>query len=104
MMPRKLADGVEVSASTVRSWLSILESSYIAFELMPYHTNVRKRLTKTPKLYFHDIGLLCHLLGIGSLGEMLGVPETDRYVVARIADSFQARGAQAVSAADWLRR
>ena len=178
----KLADGVEVSASTVRSWLSILESSYIAFELMPYHTNARKRLTKTPKLYFHDTGLLCHLLGIGSLaellvsphlgmvfenlvvaetlkrhfnegrtpglffyrddskvevdlvdatdpsrpelveiksgqtyrdrfakhlgmvGEMLGVPEADRYVVARIVDSFQARGARVMSAADWLRR
>lgn len=53
-----------VSHTTVRSWLSVLEASYIAFRLPPYHSNLGKRLTKTPKLYFYDTGLVCSLLGI----------------------------------------
>lgn len=60
----RLAGDVGVARATIDSWLSILESSYVIFRLQPYHANVRKRLTKTPKVYFHDTGLLCHLLGI----------------------------------------
>lgn len=67
----RLASDVSVAQDTVRSWLSILESSYIIFQLPPYYANVRKRLTKTPKLYFHDTGLLCYLLGIQSQEELL---------------------------------
>ena len=53
-----------ISVPTVRSWFSILESSYIIFLLHPYHNNFNKRLTKSPKLYFYDTGLVAHLLGI----------------------------------------
>ena len=59
-----LANDVGISPKTARSWLSLLESSYVVQLLQPYHANIRKRLTKTPKLYFNDTGLLCHLLGI----------------------------------------
>ena len=62
----ELSNEVGVSVNTVRSWLSILQASYIVFLLHPYFENSRKRLTKTPKLYFHDTGLACYLLGIGS--------------------------------------
>ena len=55
-----------VHHNTVRSWLSILETSYLAFRLQPHFRNFRKRLVKTPKLYFHDTGLLARLLGIES--------------------------------------
>ena len=58
-----LANETGVTTKTMRAWLSILEQSYIVFTLQPYHTNLRKRLVKTPKLYFYDTGLLCHLLG-----------------------------------------
>ena len=51
-------------------WLSVLEASYIIFRLRPFHSNVRKRLTKTSKIYFHDTGLLCHLLGIESANQL----------------------------------
>lgn len=67
----RLAADVGVSTKTVRSWLSVLETSYIVFLLQPYHANIRKRLTKTPKLYFYDTGLLCHLLGIATESELL---------------------------------
>ena len=53
-----------ITQPTAKSWLSVLEASYIVFRLPALHTNVRKRLVKAPKLYFHDTGLLCYLLGI----------------------------------------
>lgn len=60
----ELSNEVGISVNTVRSWLSILRASYIVFLVHPYFENSRKRLTKTPKLYFYDTGLACHLLGI----------------------------------------
>lgn len=66
----RLANVVGVSTKTVRQWLSMLESSYIVFELPPYFANIRKRLIKTPKIYFYDTGLLCHLLGIRTLEQL----------------------------------
>ena len=59
-----------VSHETARRWLSVLETSFIVFRLQPYHENFRKRLVKSPKLYFVDTGLLCHLLRIGSAREL----------------------------------
>ena len=53
-----------VSHHTSGSWLSVLETSFVTFRLPPFHANVSKRLVKTPKLYFHDTGLACALLGI----------------------------------------
>ncbi|WEV67212.1 ATP-binding protein [Bifidobacterium sp. ESL0769] len=68
------ANELDVSVPTVKGWLSILESSYITFPLMPFHYNARKRLTKTPKIYFYDTGLLCYLLKINSVQELLLSP------------------------------
>ncbi len=59
-----LANEVGVSLPTINSWLSILESSFIVFLLEPFHSNIGKRLTKSPKLYFYDVGLASYLLGI----------------------------------------
>lgn len=53
-----------ITQPTVKSWLSILESTYIIQLLKPFHNNLSKRLVKSPKLYFVDTGLLCYLLGI----------------------------------------
>ncbi|NOY76060.1 MAG: ATP-binding protein [Kiritimatiellaeota bacterium] len=50
--------------NTVSSWFSILQTTYVAFLLPPHFQNFRKRLVKTPKIYFYDTGLLCGLLGI----------------------------------------
>lgn len=61
---------VGVSVPTVKSWLSVLSASYVVYLLYPYHTNIGKRLTKTPKLYFYDTGLAAFLLGINSVGQM----------------------------------
>ena len=53
-----------ISAVTAREWLSVLEASYLVFRLPPHHRNFGKRLVKTPKLYFLDVGLMAWLLGI----------------------------------------
>ncbi|MCH5229412.1 MAG: ATP-binding protein [Muribaculaceae bacterium] len=55
---------VGVSATTISGWLSILNASYIIFQVQPYYKNINKRLTKMPKIYFYDTGLLAYLLGL----------------------------------------
>ena len=86
-----LANDVGVSHTTVRSWVSILEASYIIFLLPPWYNNFSKRLVKSPKLYFYDVGLASYLLGIenekqvfrdplrGNLFENLVVAEVLKY-------------------------
>ena len=59
-----IANEVQVSSGTIRDWVSILEASYIVFKINPYHKNIKKRLVKSPKIYFNDTGLLCSLLNI----------------------------------------
>ena len=60
----RIGADVGVTHATVRSWLDILEASFIVFRLRPHHRNFRKRLVKNPKLYFFDTGLAARLLGI----------------------------------------
>lgn len=59
-----LGNDCGISHNTAKAWLSILESSFIIYLLPPYFENYNKRIVKSPKLYFYDTGLLCHLLGI----------------------------------------
>jgi predicted AAA+ superfamily ATPase len=65
-----LATDAGISPHTAQSWLSVLETSYIIFLLKPYHQNWGKRLTKMPKLYFNDTGLLCNLLDIANTTQL----------------------------------
>lgn len=61
-----LSKDAGISLPTVKSWLSILEASYIIFLLQPHHVNFNKRLVKMPKLYFYDTSLACNLLRLTS--------------------------------------
>lgn len=67
----ELSRDASISVPTVRSWLSILESSYLLYQLPPYFRNFNKRLIKSPKIYFYDTGLLCFLLGIKTAEQLL---------------------------------
>jgi predicted AAA+ superfamily ATPase len=60
-----LARDCAISPQRAKEWISVLEASFIVFLLRPNHRSFNKRLVKSAKLYFHDTGLLCHLLGIG---------------------------------------
>lgn len=55
---------IGVSSHTVKEWISILEASFIIFRLQPYFENFGKRIIKSPKLFFVDVGLATYLLGI----------------------------------------
>lgn len=63
-----LANDVGVAAGTISEWLSILEASYIIFRLPPYFENFGKRVTKSPKLYFTEVGLAAYLLELENPG------------------------------------
>ena len=61
---QSLSNDCGISQNTIKSWLSVLENSFILRTLKPYHKNFNKRLTRTPKIFFYDSGLLCYLLSI----------------------------------------
>jgi len=63
-----------ITHNTARAWLSVLETAYVVFRLPPFHSNLKKRLVKTPKLHFYDAGLLCFLLGIRSPDQLINHP------------------------------
>ncbi len=65
-----LSNECGISQPTAKAWLSILESSYIVFQLQPYFENFSKRIVKTPKLYFYDTGLAAFLLGLRNLDDI----------------------------------
>lgn len=65
-----IANDLGVNSQTVEAWTSVLEASYIVFRLQPYYRNFNKRITKAPKVYFYDTGLLCYLLGIRAEAEL----------------------------------
>jgi len=88
-----------VSHSTIKSWINILELSYIIFIVPPYYKNFNKRIVKSAKLYFYDPGLVCHLLGIES-GTHLAL-HADRgaifegYIISEIVKHFCAKAKKA---------
>lgn len=65
-----LSNDCGISHSAAASWLNILEATYIAFRIQPHIENFSKRLIRSPKLYFYDTGLLCHLLNIQTADEL----------------------------------
>ncbi len=69
-----IGNDVGVSHTTINEWLSILETSYIIFRLTPHYQNFSKRLVKSSKIYFYDVGLLCWLLGIKTEKELAFYP------------------------------
>jgi predicted AAA+ superfamily ATPase len=90
-----LSNDVGVSSTTIKNWISVLKASYIIFELPPFFTNIRKRVMKSPKLYFTDVGLAAWLIGLenaeqverdplrGSLYENLLIMEVVKIILNR---------------------
>jgi uncharacterized protein len=72
----ELARAFGVSEKTVRRYLDILESTFMARRLMPWHENLAKRQVKAPKVYLRDSGLLHSLLGIATRDDLIGHPKS----------------------------
>lgn len=93
-----IARGIGVSAPTVKQWLSILESSFIIHFLESDTQNLGKSLVKSPKLYFVDSGLLCHLLRIESVEELILHPNkgaiVETFALAELLKSRLNQGKQ----------
>jgi len=70
----KLADDIGVNQGTIKEWLNLLKASYIVYELKPHYNNLKKRLVKSRKLYFYDVGLACYLLGITTVEHLMSHP------------------------------
>jgi uncharacterized protein len=91
-----LSNDTDVSSPTIKSWLSVLQTSFVTFLLPPYFKNYNKRLLKTPKLYFYDTGLACSLLGIRTSLELenhfMRGPLFENFVVVEIMKQFLNRG------------
>lgn len=92
----RLGADIGVSHNTAKSWLDLLEASFIAFRLRPHHRNFRKRLVKSPKLYFYDTGLACRLLGIESAEHLASHPMRgalfENWVIVELLKSRGNRG------------
>ena len=94
-----LARDADVHPNTAKSWLSILEASGLIWLLQPWHTNLTKRIVKTPKLYFLDTGLVCYLTGWTSpetaeAGAMSGAL-FETWVISQILKSWWYAGLEA---------
>ena len=88
----EIAQDVDINQKQAKDWLQILETLGIIFYLHPYSNNLLKRLVKTPKLYFYDTGLVCHLTRWSSPevlenGAMNGAV-LENYVVSEIAKTW----------------
>ncbi|MCZ7583787.1 MAG: ATP-binding protein [Deltaproteobacteria bacterium] len=91
-----LGNDVGVSGTTIRNWLSVLKATYVVFELPPFFENVQKRVIKSSKLYFTDVGLAAFLLGIHTAEQAFRDPLRgnlyENLVIADIVKSALNRG------------
>ena len=94
-----LAGETGVSSQTISDWVSILESSFLVFRLPPYFSNISKRVVKSPKIYFTDVGLVAYLLGLETTEQVSRDPLRgqlfENLVVADVYKRFLHRGKDA---------
>lgn len=85
-----------ISHNTARKWLSVLEAGYLIHRLPAWHRNIRKQITKSPKLHFLDSGVLCRLLNIRDTDQLRTHPLIgaifESWVVSEIAKNWMNRG------------
>jgi hypothetical protein len=89
----ELARDVGIAPNTAKSWISVLQASGQIYLLEPYHRSLGKRLVKSPKLYFVDMGLACYLLGVQDVGSLRASPLAgalwDGFIVGQVLRHFR---------------
>lgn len=87
-----------VSVPTIKNWISILEASRVVYLLSPYYTNLGKRIVKSPKVYFIDIGLACALAGVQDESHLFNGPMAgalfENFCIQETIKLFLGRGMQ----------
>ena len=85
----QIAKGLGLSAPTVKHYADILEETFIVRQLLPFHSNIKKRLVKSPKIYIRDSGLLHSLINIRTLDDLHGHPVSgnswEGFVIEQVA-------------------
>jgi hypothetical protein len=91
-----LASDLGVSINTIKKWLSILEASRIVYILPPYYRSLGKRITKNPKIYFLDAGLVSYLTGIKTKEHLFNGPLAgalfENFIIQETVKHFFNRG------------
>jgi uncharacterized protein len=91
-----LGNDLGLTGTTIKNWVSVLNASFVIFELPPFFENIGKRVVKSPKIYFTDTGLACHLLGISTADQASRDPLRgglyENLVILEILKSFYNRG------------
>ena len=91
-----VAKDIGVSVNTVRAWLGVLEATYQVIILRPYFSNVSKRLVKSPKIYFTDVGTLCYLTGLRDVDHLAAGPMSgavfETFIVSQVYKRLLNRG------------
>ncbi len=89
----KLGNSIGVSHTTLRKYIDLLTQTYMVRVLMPYQSNIKKRLVKSPKIYIRDTGILHNLLQIETYNELLGNPvfgnSYESFVIEQICSRFE---------------
>lgn len=91
-----LSNEVGVSYKTIQHWMSVLEASFVVFLLRPYYQNLSKRVIKSPKIYFYDVGMACFLLGIYDQKQLFRDPLRgnlfENMIIANLLKNYYNRG------------
>jgi hypothetical protein len=91
-----LANDLGIAVNTVKNWISVLEASYIIYLLPPYYQNLGKRITKSPKVYFLDTGLVSYLVGLRDREHLLKGPMAgalfENYCISETVKAFFSQG------------
>lgn len=91
-----VAKDIGVSVNTVRAWVAVLEATYQVIILRPYFSNISKRLVKSPKIYFTDVGTLCYLTGLRDINHLSAGPMSgavfETFVVSQVYKRLLNRG------------
>lgn len=94
----ELSRDIGVAVNTVKAWLSVLEATYQIIIIRPYYANIGKRLMKTPKVYFLDVGTLCYLVGLKDVDHALQGPMGgaifETFVVSEIFKIYTHQGSE----------
>ncbi len=96
-----LARDTDVSHTTIKHWLSVLEASYLIFLLPPWHSNYNKRLVKSPKLYFYDVGLAGHLAGISEKSQWESHPLQGAFFESLVVAELVKRRSSRALSSNW---
>ncbi|MGV9012118.1 MAG: ATP-binding protein [Flavobacteriales bacterium] len=84
----ELARPLQVSVPTINQWIGVLEATQQVLVVPPFYENLGKRLIKSPKIYFTDSGLVCHLLGINTAADLQRSPFLGQIFEGQIASEI----------------